>query len=47
MDLDRDGRHLAGLLLAAASNGLHDQVADLIARLDAEQLRSLVTVLAA
>ncbi|MBM0127605.1 hypothetical protein IMY96_22870 [Pimelobacter simplex] len=46
MDLDQGGRQLAGLILAAASNGQHDHVADLIAPLDAEQLRSLVTVLA-
>ncbi|GGD10305.1 hypothetical protein GCM10007231_06360 [Nocardioides daphniae] len=46
MDLDHGGRQLAGLILAAAGNGQHDQVAELIAPLDAEQLRSLVTVLA-
>ena len=46
MDLDQGGRQLAGLILDAASNGEHDQVAELIAPLDAEQLRSLVTVLA-
>ena len=46
MDLDQDGRQLAGLILGAASNGQHDQVAELIAPLDAVQLRSLVTVLA-
>ncbi|MBM0128193.1 helix-turn-helix domain-containing protein [Pimelobacter simplex] len=47
MDLDQGGRQLAGLILDAAGRGEHDQVADLIAPLDAEQLRSLVTVLAA
>jgi len=46
MDLDQGGRQLAGLILDAARSGQHDQVADLIAPLDAEQLRSLVTVLA-
>lgn len=46
MDLDQGGRQLAGLILDAASKGRHDQVAELIAPLDAEQLRSLVTVLA-
>ena len=46
MDLDQGGRQLAGLILDAAGRGQHDQVADLIAPLDAEQLRSLVTVLA-
>ncbi len=46
MDLDQGGRQQAGLILDAASNGEHDQVAELIAPLDAEQLRSLVTVLA-
>ena len=46
MDLDQGGRQLAGLILDAASSGQQDQVADLIAPLDAEQLRSLVTVLA-
>jgi len=46
MNLDQGGRQLAGLILDAASNGEHDQVAELIAPLDAEQLRSLVTVLA-
>ena len=45
MDLDQGGRHLAGLL-DAAGRGEHDQVAHLIAPLDADQLRSLVTVLA-
>ncbi|MEZ0580161.1 helix-turn-helix domain-containing protein [Nocardioides sp. MH1] len=45
MDLDQGGRQLAGLILDAAGRGQHDQVADLIAPLDAEQLRSLVTVL--
>jgi hypothetical protein len=47
MDLDQGGRQLAGLILDAAGRGEHDQVADLVAPLDAEQLRSLVTVLAA
>ena len=47
MDLDQDGRQLVGLILDAAGRGEHDQVTDLIAPLDAEQLRSLVTVLAA
>lgn len=47
MDLDQGGRQLAGLILDAAGRGEHDQVAGLIAPLDAEQLRSLVTVLAA
>ena len=46
MDLDKGGRHLAGLVLDAAGRGHHDQVADLIAPLDVDQLRSLVTVLA-
>jgi hypothetical protein len=46
MDLDQGGRQLAGLILDAPGRGQHDQVADLIAPLDAEQLRSLVTVLA-
>jgi|GEM_PF-4974197 len=46
MDFDQGGRQLAGLILDAAGRGQHDQVADLIAPLDAEQLRSLVTVLA-
>ena len=46
MDLDPGGRQLAGLVLDAAGRGQHDQVADLIAPLDADQLRSLVTVLA-
>lgn len=46
MDLDQGGRQLAGLVLDAAGRGQHDQVADLIAPLDADQLRSLVTVLA-
>ena len=46
MDLDQGGRQLAGLILDAAGRGEHDQVADLIAPLDVEQLRSLVTVLA-
>ena len=46
MDLDQGGRLLAGLVLHAAGRGEHDQVADLIAPLDADQLRSLVTVLA-
>lgn len=47
MDLDQGGRQLAGLILDAAGRGEHDHVAGLIAPLDAEQLRSLVTVLAA
>lgn len=47
MDLDPGGRQLAGLILDAAGRGEHDQVAGLIAPLDVEQLRSLVTVLAA
>jgi hypothetical protein len=46
MDLDQGGRQLAGLVLDAAGRGQHDQVADLIAPLDADQLRSLGTVLA-
>ncbi|MEV5003875.1 helix-turn-helix domain-containing protein [Nocardioides sp. LML1-1-1.1] len=46
MDFDQGGRQLAGLILDAAGRGQHDQVADLIAPLDAEQLRSLVSVLA-
>ena len=46
MDLDQGGRRLAGLVLDAAGRGEHDQVDDLIAPLDADQLRSLVTVLA-
>lgn len=46
MDFDEGGRQLAGLILEAASGGQHDQVAELIAPLDAEQLRSLVTMLA-
>lgn len=46
MDLDQGGRQLAGLILDAAGRGQHDQVADLIAPLDADQLRSLVAVLA-
>ena len=46
MDLDQGGRQLAGLVLDAAGRGRHDQVADLIAQLDADQLRSLVSVLA-
>lgn len=46
MDLDQGGRQLADLVLGAAGRGKHDQVADLIAPLDADQLRSLVTVLA-
>ena len=46
MDIDQGGRQLAGLILDAAGRGQHDQVADLIAPLDADQLRSLVTVLA-
>ncbi|MFC7504047.1 helix-turn-helix domain-containing protein [Nocardioides sp. CPCC 206347] len=46
MDLDQGGRQLAGLILDAAGRGQHDQVADLVAPLDAEQLRSLVVVLA-
>ena len=46
MELDQGGRHLAGLVLDAAGRGHHDQVADLIAPLDVDQLRSLVTVLA-
>ena len=43
---DQGGRRLAGRILDAAGRGHHDQVADLIAPLDAAQLRSLVTVLA-
>ena len=43
MDLDQGGRQLAGLILDAAGRGEHDQVADLIAPLDTEQRRSLVT----
>lgn len=46
MDIDQGGRQLAGLILDAAGRGQHDQVADLIAPLDADQLRSLVAVLA-
>jgi hypothetical protein len=46
MDLDQGGRQLAGLILDTAGRGQHDQVADLIAPFDVEQLRSLVTVLA-
>lgn len=46
MDLDQGVRQLAGLILDAAGRGQHDHVADLIAPLDAEQLRSMVTVLA-
>jgi hypothetical protein len=46
MDLDQGGRQLAGLVLDAAGRGQHDQVADLIAPLDADQLRLLVAVLA-
>jgi len=46
MDLDQGGRRLAGLVLDAAARGDHDQVADLVAPLDVDQLRSLVTVLA-
>jgi hypothetical protein len=46
VDLDQGGRQLAGLILNAAGRGQHNQVADLIAPLDADQLRSLVTVLA-
>lgn len=46
MDLDQGGRQLAGIVLDAAGRGQHDQVADLIAPLDADQLRSLVSVLA-
>ncbi|GAA3519401.1 hypothetical protein [Nocardioides daeguensis] len=46
MDLDQGGRQRAGLILDAAGRGEHDRVADLIAPPDAEQLRSLVTVLA-
>ena len=46
MDLDQGGQHLAGLVLDAAGRGHHDQVAYLIAPLDVDQLRSLVTVLA-
>lgn len=46
MDLDQGGRQLAALILDAAGRGEHDQVADLIGPLDADQLRSLVTVLA-
>lgn len=44
--LDQGGRQLAGRILDAASRGQHDQVAGLIAPLDAHQLRSLVTLLA-
>lgn len=46
MDLDQGGRQLADLVLDAAGRGQHDQVADLIAPLDSDQLRSLVSVLA-
>ena len=46
MDLDQGGRQLARLILDAADRGQHDQVADLVAPLDADQLRSLVAVLA-
>ncbi|CAI9418298.1 hypothetical protein [Nocardioides sp. T2.26MG-1] len=46
MNLDQGGRQLAGLILDAAGRGQHDQVADLVAPLDADQLRSLVAVLA-
>ena len=46
MDLDQGGRRLAGLVLDAAGAGHHDQVTDLIAPLDVDQLRALVTVLA-
>ena len=46
MDLDQGGRQLAGRILDAAGRGQHGQVTDLIAPLDAAQLRSLVTVLA-
>ena len=46
MDLDQGVRHPAGLVLDAAGRGHHDQVADLIAPLDVDQLRSLVMVLA-
>ncbi|WP_207619472.1 helix-turn-helix domain-containing protein [Nocardioides sp. IC4_145] len=46
MDLDQGGRQLAGLILDAAGRGQHDQVADLVAPMDADQLRSLVAVLA-
>ena len=46
MDLDQGGRQLAGLVLDAAGRGDQDHVNDLIAPLDADQLRSLVTVLA-
>lgn len=35
MDLDQGGRQLAGLILDAAGRGEHDQVADLVAPLDA------------
>lgn len=45
-DLDQGSRQLAGIVLDAAGRGQHDQVADLIAPLDADQLRSLVSVLA-
>jgi hypothetical protein len=46
VDFDQGGRQLAGLILDAAGRGQHNQVADLIAPLDVDQLRSLVTVLA-
>jgi len=46
MDLDQGGRHLAARVLDGAGRGHHDQVADLIAPLDVDQLPSLVTVLA-
>ena len=46
MDLDQGGRQLAGRILDAAGRGQPDQVADLIAPMDAEQLRCLLTVLA-
>ena len=40
MDLDQGGRQLAGIVLDAAGRGQHDQVADLIAPLNANQLRA-------
>ena len=46
-NLDEGGRHLAGRVLEAAGRGDHDNVAALIAPLDVDQLRSLVTLLAA
>lgn len=47
MDLDQGGRRLAAHVLDAAGRGDHDLVAELVAPLNAPQLRSLVTVLAA